>query len=559
MNLTEQQLKEILVDQNYVSQSDYANAEEYSKKSNSYISTVDYLLSEGIVTRDLLGQAISEWYHIPYADLNTNKPSKDLVLRVPDTFAKGLHAVPYKIDGNTITLATDDPGNPDLMPKASEVLPDFKVEIAYSMPIDIDNILLYYRKPLETRFNKIIEGQQRIAPEILSEIIEDGAINRASDIHFEPQEKDVIIRFRVDGILQEAGHLPKEYYENVLNRIKILAHLRIDEHFSAQDGAIRYQSEDLKVDLRVSITPTLDGEKVVMRLLSEYVKKLSFSSLGLSEKSEAIISRISKMPFGMMLTVGPTGSGKTTTLYALLRNLNSPTINITTIEDPVEYKIAGVNQIQVNAQTNLTFAEGLRSIVRQDPDVILVGEIRDYETADIAVNAALTGHLLLSTFHSNDAATAIPRLLEMGIEPFLLASTLKVIIGQRLVRKICDRCRYSVEVDVKDLPKHMKRVEEYLPGKKVTFYKAKGCEACNNTGYSGRVAIFEIIESTEEMQELMLKQPTSNQIWSLAEEQGAVSLFEDGIVKVLNGATTLEELVRVAPIPIKIKSSSKKQ
>lgn len=399
---------------------------------------------------------------------------------------------------------------------------------------------------LDTRFQRIIQTQQRVAPEIIHEIVSDALSFSASDIHFEPQEHEVVVRFRVDGLLQEAGRIPRQYYDSVINRVKVQAHLRIDEHFSAQDGAIRHTEDDTVVDLRVSITPTLDGEKIVMRVLSEYVRGFTLTDLGLSKEYEEVLLHIGQKPFGMILVAGPTGSGKTTTLYALLKVLNKPEINVTTIEDPVEYKIVGVNQIQVNPQTNLTFSKGLRSIVRQDPDIILVGEIRDHETAEIAVNAALTGHLLLSTFHATDAATAIPRLLEMKVEPFLLASTLELIIAQRLVRKICDHCKVSKRMSAQEYKKFPQAVLTHISKKPSTLFYGKGCKECNGYGYSGRVALFELIVMTDEMQELMLTNPSAKHIRELARKQGAHSLFEDGMKKVCEGVTTLEEVVRVA-------------
>jgi len=326
----------------------------------------------------------------------------------------------------------------------------------------------------------------------------------------------------------------------------VQAQLRIDQHMAAQDGAIRIRNEKFTVDMRISIVPTINGEKIVIRLLSQYVGGFGLDDLGLSEKDQEIIREAGDKPFGMILVTGPTGSGKSTTLYALLKNINSPEVNITTIEDPVEYRVAGVNQIQVNPQTDLTFARGLRSVVRQDPDIILVGEIRDEETAEIAINAALTGHLLLSTFHSNDAASAIPRLLDMGLEPFLLASTLEIVIAQRLVRKLCNHCRYSETVNVKDLGKKIKNPKKYFDKDKVSLYRGKGCPACGNTGYSGRLAVFEFIKISDAMQELIVKNPSSNQIWELARAEGAHSMFEDGMEKVKNGITTLDELLRVA-------------
>jgi len=427
--------------------------------------------------------------------------------------------------------------------------PKKKISLAFAFADDVEESFVDYLKPLGERLKKIVASQGRLAPELIDQIIADAIAYRASDIHLEPQEQEVIVRFRVDGVLQETGRIPKEYYGKILNRIKVQTRLPIDEHFSAQDGAMRFTLGEATVDLRVSILPTLDGEKVVIRVLGKYVRSFSFADLGLSESHHVALSASARRPFGMILVVGPTGSGKSTSLYALLKLLNRPEINITTIEDPVEYKLSGVNQIQVNQQTNLTFAKGLRSIARQDPDVILVGEIRDLETADIAVNAALTGHLMLSTFHANDAATAVPRLLEMGIEPFLLSSTLELVIAQRLVRRICNHCRHSVNMSHAKLEKILPRAKEFFPDKAVTLYKGDGCASCGNTGFKGRTAIFEFIRITPEMQELILRSPSSQQVWRLAHSQGGASLFEDGIEKVKNGVTTLEELIRVAEPP----------
>jgi type II secretory ATPase GspE/PulE/Tfp pilus assembly ATPase PilB-like protein len=355
----------------------------------------------------------------------------------------------------------------------------------------------------------------------------------------------------VDGVLHEAGRLPKEYYENVLNRIKVKSALRIDEHYSAQDGSLHYDGKSgISVDMRTSIIPIVEGEKVVLRILGSYVQGLTFNDLGLTPKNQELLREAADKPFGMILVVGPTGSGKTTTLYSLLKMLNTPDTNITTIEDPVEYKVQGLNQIQVNQATGLTVVRGLRAIVRQDPDIILVGEIRDLETVEISVNAALTGHLLLSTFHANDAATAIPRLLDMGTEPFLLSSTMNLIIAQRLVRKICDHCKVSVVKQPSDFnTPQLQGVIKYLPKENLTLYEGKKCEVCGFTGYKGRTSIYEVIKVTPTMQELIVKRPSAQEIWKLARQEGAKSVFEDGLEKVKNGITSIEELVRIAPPP----------
>ncbi len=548
MNIDDKTLKQILLQKNYITEEDIRHADEFAKSHD--VSLIDSLIQDGLISKDLMGQAIAESFNVPYSDLNSTPPSKEQVRKISEETAKQCRAVIFSETKVDIVIATDNPQNPKLLPELKKLFPKRQVKIAYSLPEDIDASFVHYQKPLETRFSKIIEKQGRIAPELLEEIFEDALIYRASDIHFEPQRKDIVVRFRVDGVLHEAGRVPKEYYENILNRIKVKSGLRIDEHFAAQDGSLRHEKDGAVIDMRTSIMPTIEGEKAVLRVLAAYVQGFTLGDLGLSPSHQQLLKTSAEKPFGMILVAGPTGSGKTTTLYALVKLVNSPDVNITTIEDPVEYKVQGVNQIQVNPQTNLTFAKGLRSIVRQDPDIILVGEIRDNETAEISVNAALTGHLLYSTFHANDAATAIPRLLDMGIEPFLLASTLEVIVAQRLVRKICDNCRYSVAKKSSDFnTPQFKSAASYFPDKSITLYQGKGCEACGHTGYKGRTAIFEFIRITPDMQDLILRSPSTQEIWQLARKEGSQSLFEDGVEKVKTGITTLEELLRVAEPP----------
>lgn len=538
-------IKDILLRGYYVSYPDMQKAQDWAKTNKSTIQ--EYLLTQGIITKDILGQAMAEFYKVPYADLNTKIPSSKQVLKIPQDWAFTYRIVLFWEDDNSIIIATDNPPRVNQVQlQLQSLFPGKKISFAYSAAEDIDACFIHYRKPLETRFSEIISSKTKVAPEIIDAIVSDALAFKASDIHFEPQEKEVVVRFRIDGVLHEAGRFGQEIYENILNRIKVQAHLRIDEHFSSQDGAIRFVKGNNIVDMRISVVPTLDGEKIAIRLLAEYVKGFTFRDLGVSEKDQAVFLNAAKKPFGMILVTGPTGSGKTTTLYALLKILNEPSVNITTIEDPVEYKILGVNSIQVNPQTNLTFAKGLRSIIRQDPDIIFVGEIRDLETAEISVNAALVGHLLFSSFHANDSATAIPRLLNMGIEPFLLASTLELVIAQRLVRKICDQCRVSFTPKPEELEKLLAGSQRFFPETLPTLYRGKGCKDCDNTGYKGRTAIFEFIEIGNSMKDLILKRSASYEIWALAQKNGAHSLFEDGLEKVKNGITTLEELLRVA-------------
>lgn len=546
--VSDQFIKQILLAENYVSKEDMAKAENYAKEQNAPLT--DYLFKQEIITQSLLGQAIAESFTVPFSDLLHTPPNSSDVVKLPEEIARTHHVVITRIEDKVVTVATDNPKSEQMRLQVASVFPGKKIDITYAFAKEIDEVLQNYKKPLSARFDAIVTNGEKIAPEIITEIFKDALSSRASDIHLEPEENRVVIRFRIDGVLQKKAEVTKEVYENLLNRIKILAHLRIDEHFSSQDGAIRLTIDTQAVDMRVSLIPTLNGEKVVIRILSSYIRDFSLDEMGLSQAHQELLLNASQKPFGMILVTGPTGSGKSSTLYALLKLLNTPTVNITTIEDPVEYKIAGINQIQVNTATNLTFAKGLRSIVRQDPNIILVGEIRDGETAEIAVNAALTGHLLLSTFHANDAATAIPRLLEIGIEPFLLASTLELIIAQRLVRRICGNCRISEAIKKDEIKKRYPLCSELLIKNNITtFYKGKGCGVCGNTGYKGRIAIFEFIEVTPELEELLLKNPSALQIQAFAQKQGATSMFIDGLEKIKNGLTTVEELLRVASPP----------
>ena len=379
--------------------------------------------------------------------------------------------------------------------------------------------------------------------------------NRASDIHIEPLENSVSVRFRIDGILHEAVQYPHALHDKIIFRIKIMARLRTDEHAAAQDGRFDYKKEDARFDIRVSVAPITNGENVVMRLLAESSRRLSLEDLGLSGADLEKIKRASAKPYGMLLSVGPTGSGKTTSLYAILQILNKPEVNIMTIEDPVEYNMEHVQQMQVNSKKDLTFATGLRSIVRQDPDIIMVGEIRDNETADMAINASMTGHLLLSTLHANDAATAFPRLMDMGVEPFLAASSMNIIVAQRLVRKICEKCKRSYFLSKEELNvlKSEPRLSMYIKkisGKndfsKIRFYKGEGknCKSCGNTGYSGRIGIFEVMEIIEELRPLITSKASSDIIDKKAKELGMTSMLFDGLTKVSQGVTTLEEIIR---------------
>ncbi len=587
MALTDAELGKVLLDLNYLSAEDVKRAEAQAKAHS--ISLKDGLTELNLLSQEIYESAIAEYYHMTYYELATNPPDASLVDMLPEDIGRNYNALVVKREPDMVLIATSDPTNKYLeeavrlnLDQQIAMFPEKesadkkqtsrksasnfsfrkdknqqrkkfegKIEFAYASRKAIEAFFVQYRKPLATRFQQIIDANKKVAPEILEEIFNDAIGLRASDIHFEPQDKVVVVRFRVDGVLHEAGRIPKEYYEGVVNRMKIAANMHIDEHFAAQDGAIRYDTGNGNtMDVRVSIVPIVDGEKIVLRLLSEYVRSLTLADLGFSEVHRAALERISHKPFGMILTTGPTGSGKSTTLYALLKLRNHPDVNISTIEDPVEYKVPGINHIQVNAETNLTFANGLRALMRQDPNIILVGEIRDGETASIAVNAALTGHLLFSTLHANDAVTSVPRLLEMGVEPFLLASTLEVVIAQRLVRRICPSCRFSYSVHPSEVPKLFPNASKFFEKKTgILLYKGKGCESCGGIGYSGRIGIYELLVITPGIEELVIKRSSSAEIEKEARKGGMRSLFEDGFDKMLSGATTLEELLRVASPP----------
>ncbi len=392
---------------------------------------------------------------------------------------------------------------------------------------------------------EIARGSEASVVKVLDSLIEQACHSRASDIHIDPHANSVKVRIRVDGVLLESYSFPKELHAPLIARIKVLARLRTDEHQAAQDGRFRLILENSPIDVRVSIVPTYYGENAVLRLLSDKSSLFTLEAIGFSPEDQKKIMKAVRKPHGMILSTGPTGSGKTTTLYTLIKMLNKPEASIITIEDPIEYAIEGIEQIQVNPARGLTFADGLRSILRQDPNVIMVGEIRDTETAGIAVNTALTGHLLLSTLHTNDSATTLPRLLDMRIEPFLVASTVNIAIAQRLVRKICEKCKKEKILTVAEkeslsgaFPKHLvENIEKVFEG--------KGCEECNQTGYRGRTVIGEVLVVDEEIRQAMLRKVSASEIKQIAVKNGMTTMIEDGVRKIIAGDTTFQEVMRV--------------
>src|SRR3989344_3581537 len=366
---------------------------------------------------------------------------------------------------------------------------------------------------------------------LIDHLIEHAHESRASDIHIDPCENDLKIRFRVDGVLYDAFSFPKNIKSEVVSRIKVLSGLRTDEHQAAQDGRFRINfTGGSPVDIRVSIVPTYYGENATLRLLSDHSAEFNLESMGFGAADKEKVIRAARRPYGMILTTGPTGSGKTTSLYAILKMLHTKEVSIITIEDPVEYAVHGINQIQVNQRSGLTFANGLRSILRQDPDIIMVGEIRDPETASIAVNTSLTGHLLLSTLHTNDAATTLPRMLDMGIEPYLIASTVNIVIGQRLVRKLCPHCKVKKALTGNE-QKSLKSILAGDSSEVKNFYHGKGCEKCNKTGYRGRLGIYEVMLVDSAIRESFLRKASAREIKAIAQANGMITMIEDGLKK----------------------------
>lgn len=385
---------------------------------------------------------------------------------------------------------------------------------------------------------------------LLEEIVKKALEEKSSDVHIEPREQNVVIRFRVDGLLREVMTIDKKLEQALVFKIKVASRLRTDEHFAPQDGKIRFVFDDMKVDTRVSILPTTKGEKIVFRLLTQQGKAFGLEDLGIVGRDLEIVQKSFTKPYGMIVAAGPTGSGKTTTLYSILKILNDPDINITTIEDPVEYDIDGINHVQVNAKANMTFATGLRSLLRQDPDILMIGEIRDGETARIAINSAMTGHLVLSTIHTNDAVTTVPRLIDMGIEPYLVSSTINVVIAQRLARKLCESCKTATTIS----PEEHAEIQTVRPDIAALLkpgdpmHKAGSCATCGGVGYKGRIGLYEVLEVNKAVRDQINAGASADEIFKAARESGLTLIVEDGIKKVKLGIISIDELQRVTAI-----------
>jgi len=521
----------------------------------------DLLYEMDLITDKQISQTIGDMYSIPYVNLEEQEITEDCLNTISEIFSRKQNIIAFKKDKTGLFLATSNPLNKtalDFIAKKTGL----PLKIYFATERNIKNFWKNREAKLGSNFKaeieRLISDSEKINSvdtpiiSLANLILEYSEKNHASDIHIEPGDDQSTIRFRIDSILHDIAIIPLKIHSQLISRIKVMSKLKIDEQQSAQDGKFQFKVGDNKIDVRVSITPIINGEKAVLRLLSSSSRQFSLTTLGLNEADLNKIIAAHQKPFGMILSTGPTGSGKTTTLYAILKLINTREVNIMTIEDPVEYEIEGINQIQVNQLTNLTFAQGLRSIVRQDPNIILVGEIRDQETAQIASQAALTGHLVLSTLHTNDAATVIPRLTEMGIEPFIIASSINCIIAQRLVRQICQKCRFSKEITKEDLSKlnlETKILTELFRDKeKIRIYEGKGCNICHQTGYFGRIGIFEVMTLDQNLKEAIISKQSADVINNLAAKSGMQSMLSDGIKKVLSGITTIEEILRATKI-----------
>ncbi len=541
--------------------------EEQAKTESIALS--EFLVKKELIDEEKLYKKTSEFLNIPFVDLKNKEIPKDILSLIPSPLAGTHQVIAFEKNEDILKLAMTDPTDMQtveflrrktgLEPKVyittagdlKSALHRYHAELADDL-----QIVKHDKEGADTKKLKKAAEELPII-NIVNKILEHAVYENASDIHMEPAEKEINIRYRIDGILKPVMTLPKETQNGIVARIKILSNLKLDEHMVPQDGRFKIKIQEEKVAFRVSVLPVYDGEKIVMRLLHEGAKPLDLEQLGFLPKQKAQVEDAIKKPHGMILVTGPTGSGKTTTLYSLLGILNQPGVNISTVEDPIEYRIAGVNQSQINPKVGFTFALGLRSLLRQDPNIIMVGEIRDQETAEIAINSAMTGHLVLSTLHTNDAPTTLPRLADMGVPSFLIAYTANIVVAQRLARRICPNCKKEhklTKTEINELKKFAdnnkieKLFKDNIEGYKNNniFYQGEGCKKCGQTGYKGRLGLYEVMEINDEIIKKINQNGNANEIKEIARKNGMLTMMEDGLIKAKMGQTTIGEMLRVS-------------
>lgn len=575
MKIENSQIRDYLLENSVVEQATLDPIFAQAEKDQEQLC--DLLVQQNILDEKQCVKVKAAVLGYPFIDLTKENIPGQILSMIPEQVAKKSQVIAFEKSGKTLKVAMLDPENLqiiDFLRKKTdlEIMPYMTTEDSFH------TVIKQYVKSLKAEFGEIIpedavaiaaQGEDadlvKIAEDlpivrIVDTLLKHAILDGASDIHIEPQEKDVIVRYRIDGILRQAMTLPKNALQGIVARIKVLSNLKLDEHRLPQDGRFKIENEEIKISFRVSILPVFDGEKIVMRLLNESSHGLTLEKMGMFGDGLEAVHREIQKPNGMILVTGPTGSGKTTTLYTVVDILNSPEVNISTVEDPVEYRMDSINQTQVQTKIGMTFAAALRALLRQDPDIIMVGEIRDQETLEIAIHAAMTGHLVLSTLHTNSAAGAIPRMVDMGVEPFLIASTTNIVIAQRLVRRLCSECRQSYQLNDKEVETLKKnydldsiaqtlfRIGGLKSGTKWTeieLFKANGCSQCNGTGYKGRSGIYEVFEITEDIQKLITQNATSEVMEKKARENGMMTMVEDGFYKIVKGMTSIEEVMRV--------------
>ncbi len=604
MRISDSLVEQLLRDAEKVTEDQIKDLREQEKTEKKPLQ--DIVVRNGIINEKDLTKLYASEIDIPFVELNAKEIPREVLKLIPERIARQYKVILFGVDDNgTKLLAMEDPDDVQALSFLQKQLgTDLKVHVTTASTIN--GALDQYRGNASSELTKVLSPEETTEEDVdpideadlaedspiaqtINLIIEYAIKSGASDIHLEPRDGHVVVRYRIDGILKEANKLPKKVHSALVSRIKILSNLKIDERRVPQDGRFKIQVGEGVFALRVSTLPITEGEKVVMRILSEGSKAATLEELGYWGKSLDVVNQAIVQPHGMILVTGPTGSGKSTSLFSTLSLLNRPTVNISTIEDPVEYKIPGANQTQVNPKAGMTFAAGLRALLRQDPNIIMVGEIRDTETAGLAVQAALTGHLVFATLHTNNAATCLPRLLDMGIEPFLIASTVRAVVGQRLVRRLCIECRETYtpnSVEMEQINRSFKIGEPAYMGyvhdlevqalkggigkPPTTTSKAKnstatlsttptgitqlwrahdkGCDACNHTGYKGRIGIYEVLANSENVQKAIVGNATSDKIQDEAISDGMVMMQLDGFVKALRGQTSIEEILRVTSV-----------